>query len=92
MARDIRELQLGPLLHVQLPQLWLVDLYPSTDIRYNAGDKRPGDRGRWFVPLNFLVGKMLTSRIVTSVEVGIPLLNDHEVYDFKVELRVGFLF
>jgi hypothetical protein len=90
--RDIDELQLGPLFHLQLPDLWFVDLYPSTDIRYNAGDKRPGDTGRWFVPLNVMVGKMLNPRTVTSIEVGVPIIDDYQVYDFKVEARVGFFF
>jgi hypothetical protein len=90
--RNVDELQLGPLLHVQLPHLWFVDLYPSTDIRYNAGDKRSGDTGRWFVPFNFMVGKMITPKIVTSLEVGVPIIDDYPVYDFKIEFRVGFFF
>jgi hypothetical protein len=90
--RDIRELQLGPLVHLQLPDFWFIDLYPSSDIRYNAGDKRTGDEGRWFVPLNFMVGKLLTPKVVTSVEIGVPILDDYPVYDFKIELRAGFFF
>src|SRR5262245_28350306 len=44
--RDISNLQLGPLLHIALPDSWFVDWNPSTDIRYNFADKNPGDDGR----------------------------------------------
>lgn len=90
--RSISELQLAPILYIQLPDLWFVNLYPSSDIRYNFGSKRPGDSGRWFFPFNFMVGKMLTRSIVASVEIGVPIVDDYEVYDFKLEARIGFFF
>jgi hypothetical protein len=89
---DKRELQFAPTLNISLPYSWFVDLYPSGDIRYNLGDQRPGDTGRWFVPFNFMVGKMLTKSIVGSVEVGFPIINEYQVYDFKIEGRIGFFF
>ncbi len=86
------ELQFAPVYHALLPGYWFVSAFPSTDIRYNLGDKRKGDSGRWFVPANFMVGKLLTKEIVSSVEVGVPIVNDYHVYDFKIEFRVGFFF
>jgi hypothetical protein len=62
------------------------------DIRYNFGSKRPGDAGRWFFPFNFMVGKMVTRSVVASVEIGIPIVDDYEVYDFKLEARFGLFF
>ncbi|SBW10456.1 conserved exported hypothetical protein [uncultured delta proteobacterium] len=91
-ATKVNELQLAPMVNIPLPDQWFVNLFPSTDIRCNLGDKRPGDSGRWFVPANVLVGKMLTRDIVTSVEVGVPIIQDYHVYDFKVEARIGFFF
>jgi hypothetical protein len=88
----ISELQLAPLVNIALPGLWFVNLYPSSDIRYNFTSKRPGDTGRWFFPFNFMVGKMLARSIVTSVEIGIPIVDDYQVYDFKLEARIGFFF
>jgi hypothetical protein len=35
---------------------------------------------------------MLTRSIVTSVEIGIPIVDDYQVYDFKLEARIGFFF
>lgn len=90
--RHVSEFQFSPTFNVPLSHGWFLNLYPSTDIRYNAADKRPGDTGRWFVPANFMVGKMVSKSTVASVEVGVPIVNDYKVYDFKVEARVGFFF
>ena len=62
------------------------------DIRYNFAAKRPGDSGRWFFPFNFMVGKLLTRSVVASLEIGVPIVKDYQVYDFKLEARVGFFF
>ncbi len=86
------EIQLAPTFNLSLPQSWFVTLNPSSDIRYNLGDLRPGDTGRWFVPINFMVGKMLNQSMISSVEVGFPIINDYRVYDFKIEGRIGFFF
>ena len=91
-STKVNELQFAPMVNIPLPDQWFINLFPSTDIRYNLGDKRSGDSGRWFVPANVLVGKMLTKTIVTSLEVGVPIIQDYHVYDFKVEARVGFFF
>jgi hypothetical protein len=87
-----KEIQLAPTFNLSLPQSWFVTLNPSSDIRYNLADQRPGDTGRWFVPFNFMVGKMLSPSIISSVEVGFPIINDYRVYDFKIEGRIGFFF
>ena len=43
--RHISELQLAPLVNVALPDGWFVNLYPSSDIRYNFAAKRTGNLG-----------------------------------------------
>jgi hypothetical protein len=90
--RHISELQLAPLVNLALPDTWFVNLYPSSDIRYNFASKRPGDTGRWFFPFNFMVGKMVTRSMVASVEIGVPIVDAYQVYDFKIEARIGFFF
>jgi hypothetical protein len=90
--RDIKEIQFAPTFNISLPHNWFVTLYPSSDIRYNLGDQRPGDTGRWFVPFDFMVGKMLSPIIIGSVEVSFPIINEYQVYDFKIEGRIGFFF
>jgi len=41
---------------------------------------------------NFMVGQQLTKSIVVSLEIGTPIVHDYEVYDFKLEARVGVFF
>lgn len=95
-ARDahtnINELQFAPVINIPVTETWFVDLFPSTDIRYNLGEKREGDSGRWFVPFNFLVGTLLDKTTVASIEVSIPIIKDYDLYDFKTEFRLGFFF
>ena len=95
-ARDdhvnVNELQFAPVINIPITETWFVDLFPSTDIRYNLGEKREGDSGRWFVPFNFLVGTMLDKTTVASIEVSIPIIKDYDLYDFKTEFRLGFFF
>jgi hypothetical protein len=81
------QLQFSPTLNIALPDRWFLTLFPSTDIRVDLEDG-----GKWFVPANFMIGKMLNKSTVASVEVGIPIIDDFDLYDFKVEARVGFFF
>jgi hypothetical protein len=91
-SREVNELQFAPVVNIWLPGYWFINLFPSPDIRYNLGKKRNGDSGRWFVPANAMIGKMLGKHVVSSFEVGVPIVNDYRVYDFKMEFRLGFLF
>ena len=68
-------MQFAPIVNIMLPDLWFINLFPSTDIRYNLGDMKDGDTGRWFVPANFMIGKMLDKDTVTSLEIGIPIID-----------------
>ena len=85
--RHTSQLQFGPTLNIALPDRWFLTLFPSTDIRVNLEDG-----GKWFVPADFLIGKMLNKTTVASVEVSIPIIKDYDLYDFKVEARIGFFF
>jgi len=39
-----------------------------------------------------MASKMLNKTTVVSVGFSIPMVKDYQVYDFKVEARVGFFF
>jgi Putative MetA-pathway of phenol degradation len=80
-------LQFSPTLNIALPDRWFVTLFPSTDIRVDLENG-----GKWFVPADFLIGKMLNKTTVASVEFGIPIIKQFDLYDFKVEARIGFFF
>jgi len=89
---EVNELQFAPIVNVWLPNYWFVNLFPSPDIRYKLGEKHKGDSGRWFIPANAMLGKMLGKNVVATVEVGVPVVNDYRVYGFKMEMRLGIFF
>ena len=47
-------------------------------------------RGRLFFPFNALAGILLTPKVVTSLEIGVPIVKDYPLYDFKLQAAVGY--
>jgi hypothetical protein len=45
-------LHLAPSVNFEFPKVWYLTLYPDTEIRINVGN---GDKGRLFLPLDFLL-------------------------------------
>jgi hypothetical protein len=90
--KNISNLQLAPTVNLSLPDHWFVTLYPSADIRINYGDPVTGQTGRLFLPFDVRIGRKLTKDLVLSVEVGVPMIKDYPVYDFKTEVRLNMLF
>ena len=88
-AKTISNLQLAPTLNVSLPDRWFITFYPSPDIRVNFGDPVTGQTGRLFLPFDALVGRKLTKNLAASLEVGVPIIKDYPVYDFKTEARLN---
>jgi hypothetical protein len=87
--RNISNLQLAPYLNIRLPENWFVSLYPSADIRINFGDSIPGQTGRLFLPFDARIGRALTDHIALSLEIGVPIIKDYPVYNFKAEVRLN---
>jgi len=90
--RNIQNLQFAPMLNIGMSNGWSLTLYPSTDIRVNFGDPVTGQTGRWFVPFDFRVNKLLTKGVVISCEFGVPIIKDYPVYDFKTQLRLAVFY
>jgi hypothetical protein len=88
----LRQLRLMPTLNINFPHDLFLTLYPSPDIRWNFGTPVFGQTGRFFLPLNFMVGWKPTPHTVISAEFGIPIIKDFPAYTFKMQLRVGYLF
>ena len=86
--RNISEPQIAPTLNISLPDRWFLTLYPSNDIRINCGDPVSGQTGRLFLPADFAIGLNLTDKVLLSLEIGVPIIKDYPVYDFKTEFRV----
>jgi hypothetical protein len=91
-ARNTSNLQFAPTLNVDLPNRWFITFYPDPDIRLNFGDPIAGQTGRLFLPADFLIGRNITKDIVLSLEVGVPIINDYPVYDFKMAARFNLAF
>jgi hypothetical protein len=91
-TKNISNLQFAPTANFSLPDHWFVTFYPSTDIRVNYGDPVAGQTGRLFIPFDFKIGRKLTQDLVLSVEIGVPIIKDYPVYDFKTEVRLNMLF
>jgi len=87
--RNISNLQFGPALNIGLPDRWFVTFYPSQDIRINFGDPVTGQTGRLFLPLDVRLGKKLSDNVTTSLEVGVPIIKNYPVYDFKSQFRLN---
>jgi hypothetical protein len=83
----ISVLQLQPQLNIHLPQSWFVEPYPSPDIRINFLD-----HNKLFLPLDVMLGKLVTPTLVASLEVSAPIVKDYDLYNFKLEARIGFFF
>jgi hypothetical protein len=88
-TKNISNLQFAPAVNIGLPDRWYVTFYPSPDIRVNFGDPVTGQTGRWFIPFDVRVGKKISEAIALSLEVGVPILKDYPVYDFKTEARLN---
>ena len=91
-SRNINNLQIAPTLSIMLPRHWFVTFYPDPDIRFNFGDPATGQTGRLFLPADFLVGRDVTKNVTVSLEIGVPLIKDYPVYDFKTVARLNMKF
>ena len=87
--RNTSNLQLAPFFNLGLPDRWFIAFYPSADIRVNFGDPVAGQTGRLFIPLDARVGRNLTDHVALSLEVGVPIIKDYPVYNFKTEVRLN---
>jgi len=90
--RSISNLQFAPMVNFSFPGGWFLALYPEPDIRWNFGPAVTGQTGRLFLPFDARVGRKFTKQLTVSLEVGVPIINQYPVYDFKTELRVDMKF
>ncbi|MHB8884302.1 MAG: hypothetical protein ACYC5H_04270 [Methylovirgula sp.] len=91
-GRVISEPQIAPTLNVELPDRWFVTFYPSFDIRINNGTPIRGQTGRLFLPFDAALGMNVTDTLDVSLEVGVPIIKDYPVYNFKTLLRTALQF
>jgi hypothetical protein len=58
----------------------------------NFGDPVTGQTGRLFLPLDVRVGRKLSNNVVISLEIGVPIIKDYPVYNFKSQVRLNMKF
>ncbi len=87
--KNISNLQFAPTFNLGLPDRWFITFYPSADIRINFGDPITGQTGRLFLPFDARVGRKLLDNVVLSLEVGVPIIKNYPVYDFKTQVRLN---
>jgi outer membrane putative beta-barrel porin/alpha-amylase len=83
------ELQLAPSVNFEFPKGWYLTTYPDTNIKINLGNEK---KGRLFLPLDFLVGNLITRRITASLETAVPIINNYQVYNLQLQARISFFF
>jgi hypothetical protein len=42
-----------------------------------------------FFPFDVRIGKKITDNLALSLEIGVPIVRDYPVYDFKTQLRLN---
>jgi hypothetical protein len=90
--KSISNLQFAPTVNFSFPEGYFLALYPEPDIRWNFGPAVAGQTGRLFLPFDARVGRKFTETLTVSLEIGVPIINQYPVYDFKTEMRVDLKF
>ena len=90
--RNVSNLQLAPMLNINLPDRWFLTLYPNTEIRINYGDPIPGQTGRLFLPVDVMVGRNLLKDVTLSLELSVPVIKEYPVHNFRTVSRINMRF
>ena len=90
--KNIGNLQIAPTVNIGLPNRWFFTLFPSADIRVNFSDHVTGQKGVLFLPFDARAGRKLTDNTTVSLEIGVPIIKDYPVYNFKTALRLNVTF
>ena len=98
MRDDIHEIAISPTLHISTRDTDLpfdfIDFWGGNDIRINLENGSAKDRGDVFIPFDIMFGKMINKSTVASIAFATPIYHsdDYDLYDWKVEFRLGFFF
>ncbi len=79
-------------MNIGLPDRWFFTFYPSADIQMNYGDKVKDQTGKLFLPFDAWIGRKVTENLIITLEVGVPIIKDYPVYNYKVQTYVSLVF
>lgn len=83
-APHINRTYIQPTINIMLPDNWFFTSSPELCYDWMV----PG----WFIPFDMTIGKMVTKRIVVSLEYEVALMYQYKQYRQLTEFRVGFFF
>ncbi len=98
MRDDMHEIAISPTLHISTRDTDLpfdfIDFWGGNDIRINLENGTAKSRGDVFIPFDIIVGKMINKSTVASINFATPIYHsdDYDLYDWKLEFRIGFFF
>lgn len=80
----INQTHLEPFLNINLPCHWFMTFSPEMFYDWVSH--------RWFIPFDVMIGKMLTPRIVTSIEYETAIVREYPEFRQEIEFRIGYFF
>lgn len=83
-APHINRTYIQPTLNIDLPERWFVTFSPELCYNWMV----PG----WFIPFDITLGRMVTKKLVVTLEYEVALVRKYEEYRQLVEFRVGVFF
>lgn len=83
-ATHISKVFIQPMFNMNFAHGWFINSSP--ELIYNCMIRR------WFIPIDLMIGKMITPKMVVSFEYSAALLNAFPQYKQQYELRVGLFF
>lgn len=83
-APQINQTFIQPFVNIQLPDGWF--LYSAPEMIYNW------ETSHWFIPFDLMLGKLVTERIVLSIEYESGIVQDYPKYSQDVEFRIGYFY
>lgn len=80
----ISQLYLQPFININLPDQWFLNSSP--ELFYDWIGRH------WFIPFDLMVGKMITDKIVVSLEYEAGIVQDYPNFNQEIEFRIGYFF
>ena len=81
---NVNYTSIQPQLNLQFPDVWFINISPNI--------RCENDTGKWFVPLDLMLGKKFGKHCVASLEYQYGLITAYKQYIDWVEFRLGYFF
>ena len=85
---DVHEMLVQPILNYNFEiddSFWFITFIPEMQINWEQNNDL-------FMPLKTTIGRLVSEDMVVTVGFSVPVVNEYDLYDWQVELGVGFFF